>query len=210
MKKIVLLFGVSLSLWMSGCSKSDSDNNSAQAIEGSLDGVSYIVADGSGLERSDTQLSGQGKVLFKNPLGEIGSKDDFALEFQLEDGGQLELLTHTDSAGNSGVSAVITREGAVVSIAWSAGGTVSEKKALEGIDAAGVIHLAIDIHNDETPSHNLVWDGSGNSFGEEDALSNSEEDFASPGKGSGTFWGLNLSKATVLSASVSAPKFVEE
>ena len=201
---------ISISVLTASCGSSDSDDNNTGVSEGSLDGAMYILADGVSLQRTESELSGNGTVLFKNPLGEIGSKDNFLLEFKLEDGGRLELLTHTDNAGKSGVSAVITREAGSVSLAWAASGATSEKKVLEGIDGSGIITLAIDVHNDETPSHNLAWQGTGSSFSVNDALVDSEEDFASPGNGSGTFWGLTLSKATVLSVSVQAPKFVEE
>ncbi len=209
MKRLVPAFLFSLSVLTAACGDSDS-NDAAVVADGTLDGTAYIVTDGAALERTDADLSGSGSVLFKNPLSEIGSKDNFLLEFRVDDGGSLELLTHTDNAGKSGVSAIITRDGTALSLAWAAGGETSDKTTLDGIDASGTIKLAIDIHNDETPSHNLVWDGNSTANTEDNALINSEDDIASPGKGSGTFWGLTLSKSTVLSAILQAAKFVEE
>lgn len=210
MRKIFSTILLSLSALSVSCGDSNSTDNVAGLSEGSLDGAAYSLTSGAELQKTETELSGSGTILFKNPLGEIGSKDAFLLQFKLEDGGKLELLTHTDNAGKSGVSAVVTRESGVVSIAFAAAAATSDKKVLEGIDATGEISLLIDVHNDESPAHILVWNGTSGSFSEGNALINSEDDITSPGKGSGVYWGLSLTKATVLSASIQAPKFVEE
>lgn len=87
-------------------------------------------------------------------------------------------------------------------------GKISEGKVLEGVDAAGAITIGVDVHNDESPAHVLVWSGS--DFAEDAAAFNSEGDGAAPGQGSATFWGLKLAKANVTAATIGDAKFSEE
>jgi hypothetical protein len=72
------------------------------------------------------------------------------------------------------------------------------------------LNYFVDIHNDETPAHVLVWSATSSEITEESALFNSEEDGEMPGNGKGSFWGIILDDARVSNAVVSEPRFEEE
>jgi hypothetical protein len=178
------------------------------ANEEKLGSLTYIVLDAGDLQRTDTKISGTGRVAFKEPIGEIGSKKDYAVAFTLEDGGTLKLVPHGDDKLAGAVSVALARSGSKVTATLSAGGNDAAGRVLEGVDASKEMKLYIDVHNDETPSHILVWSGA--DFSEDKALLNSEKDGETPGHGGGTFWGLALTKATVTEVEISNAKFVEQ
>jgi hypothetical protein len=187
-----------------GCGKDDGGGSNA---DGKLGAANYVVLESGDLQRGSDKLSGSGAVAFKEPVGEIGAKKSYTLTFSLQDGGSLVLLAQGAKSLENSVELKFSRAAGELKATLSAAGKNAEPKLLAGVDAASdSVTLTIDIHNDESPAHVLVW--SGNDFAEEKALLNSEED--TPGQGSGTFWGLRLVKATVTSALIGDPKYVEE
>ncbi|MDQ3234972.1 MAG: hypothetical protein M3Q07_24455 [Pseudobdellovibrionaceae bacterium] len=206
MKKVKLILSL-LALLQLACTKDD--DKKTDLVQGSLIGKTYYVVQAGDLQRTETSVSGTGSIVFNSPLGSIPSKDNYALNLSVDDGGTLELVTHSDSSLANGVSVLLKRTGSSLTASLKAKGQESTAKELSGVNAAEDISLAIDVHNDETPAHILVWSAAGGDFGEDNALLNSEEDETSPGNGSGTSWGLILTKANVSSALLEDPKFVE-
>ncbi len=206
MKKVKFIFSM-LALLQVACSKDD--NKKTGLVEGSLAGKAYYVVEAGDLQRTESAVSGTGSIVFNSPLGSVTSKDNYALNFSVDDGGTLELVTHSDGNLSNGVSVILKRTGSSLSAMLKAKGEQSTAKELSGVNAAEDLSLAIDVHNDETPAHILVWSTAGGEFGEDNALLNSEEDETSPGNGSSTAWGLVLTKANVSSAILEDPKFVE-
>jgi hypothetical protein len=207
MKKF--MFALALCTLTQVSCKKDDDEKTTDLVQGTLAGKSYYVVDGGDLERSESSIKGSGSVVYASPLGAITSKDNYALNFTLEDGGSLELVTHSNSSLANGVSVLFSRSGNALSAILKAKGTESAATELSGIDAADTVAVSVDVHNDETPAHILLWSSAAGSFGEEDALLNSEGGEETPGNGTGTAWGLVLKKASVTSAVIADPKFVE-
>lgn len=205
MKKVMFPLAL-ISMTQFACKKDD--DKKTDLTQGTLAGQAYYVVDAGDLQRTESSIQGTGSVVYGSPLGSITSKDDYALNFSLDDGGSLELVTHGNSSLANGVSVVFSRSAHALSAILKAKGVTSAATELSGIDAAQSIAVAVDVHNDETPAHILLW-SAGGSFGEGDALLNSEDGEAAPGNGTGTAWGLLLNKAKVTSAVAADPKFVE-
>lgn len=184
----------------------DSDNPTGTAYQ--LNGVEYGIVDAGSLQHNSTSLSGSGSLVFISPLAGITSKNSYALQFTLAEGGSLTLVANANNQIGNGLNIVFTRSGTTVTGVTQAGGASGTSFTLAGVDASSTIQLQVDIHNDETPAHVLAWNGS--DFTEEAAIYNSEDaGLAAPGNGSGTYWGLILSNANVTGASVGTAKFVE-
>jgi hypothetical protein len=192
-----------------GCAKDKSSNEGGGSAEGTLGGASYVLVDGGDLQRSANLLSGSGAVAFKEPIGALDSKKSYTLTFSIADGGKFALAAHGNEKLENAAEVRLSRAGNVLKVELGAAGQSTESKVLEGIDAAAEsVTLTIDVHNDESPAHILLWSGS--DFAEDKAVFNSEEDAETPGQGSGAFWGLRLQNSTVSSATIGAPKYVEE
>ncbi|MCX6104410.1 MAG: hypothetical protein NTY08_01080 [Proteobacteria bacterium] len=204
---IAALLGFAI-LTLSACSGGDTTGTSAGTAEGQLGSTSYVVVDAGDLQRTATQVKGSGSIAFKDPIGEIGARKSYQLNVALDDSGSLKLAVNTDETLKNGVEVTLSRAGSALAAKLSFGGASAAAKTLAGIDAAAAINLTIDIHNDENPAHILIWSGS--DFTPVKALLDSDRDGATPGQGRGNYWGLVLTKATVTSAVLAAPKFTEQ
>lgn len=182
------------------------DDNGSTTL--SLNGAGYVVITPGSLQHNSDSVSGSGELVFNSPLSEVRSKHSYALSFTVEDGGSLTLGSHATNQLTNGIDIVMTRNGPALSVTIEAEGDQTDiSAAFAGIDATGPIDLQIDVHNDEEPAHILIW--TGQSFEEDDAVFNSEDDGETPGNGSGRFWGLILQNAEVNTAAVGDAKFVE-
>ena len=188
-----------LVIGLASCSKSGG-NPTAAAATTTLTGSPQTTGSG---------YSGTGSLIYNTPLESVQSGHSWALAFTLQDGGSLTLLSNTNNQLGNGVAIQFSRAGAVLSAKLKAAGSETDvSAAFTSIDASGAISLQVDIHNDETPAHVLVW--SGTDFSEGAALLNSEDAGNEvPGSGSGTYWGLELNNATVSTIERTSPKFEE-
>jgi hypothetical protein len=191
-----------------GCKK-DEDKTTAMP-QGSLGNQTYYVVESSDLELGESALQGSGSIIFASPLNAVASQDNFALEFTVKEGGSLALVTHSDGSLAQGLTLLFERSGTELIASLKADGSGTADHILNGVDASGPISLAVDVHNNESPTHVLIWNAALGAFGEEDALYNSEDDAEAPGVGKGTLWGLVLRDAEITSATRGEPKFTEE
>jgi hypothetical protein len=183
-------------------------SDSSSVATHSLNNVEYATVSEGTLAHNGTNITGTGSVVFVSPLSGITSNNSFALQFTLSDGGGLTLAANSNNQTVNGLELVFTRSGTQLTMATQVGETFSTSTPLTGVDASGTIQLQIDVHNSESPAHVLVW--TGNDFAEASAIYNSESPGpAAAGNGTGTFWGLALSNATVTGATVGTPKFTE-
>ena len=202
--------------------------------------VEFLKTDGANLDISDTGFSGTGKVMAKLPLESIKSGINFHLVGAIEDNGQLRLTTFSDDKLENGLAFELSRSGDTLGVKILAEGKESDiTDYFTAIKASEEISLFIDVHNNETPAHILIWKGDVTTFSEENVLFNSEadhdhheeeghgeeeeghkeghddethdEEVTSPGNGSGTVWGVELTKASITKDFVSGEeKFSEE
>lgn len=203
MKKVLVI--LNLSLFLNACGGGSSGDSSSN--EGSLGGSKYLLVSGSPSERSEDKVKGDASIVFKDPLGEIGSDKSYTLKFAIEDGGELRLVSHGDEKLVGGTSVIFARSQNTLSVYTSVGEKKSESKTLKNISANGAVGLVIDAHNSEAKTHVLVWGADEAKPSEDSALFNSETDAETPGKGKGKFWGLILTKAIVTSAVIGDVKF---
>lgn len=174
-----------------------------------LNGVGYRVVNAGSLAHNNTNVTGTGSIVFNSPLSSIQSANSYALSFVLADGGSLVLVANSKDDVTNGAETRFSRSGSVLSVKFIVGGSETDvSSSFTSINASGTITLQVDVHNNESPAHVLAWTGS--DFSEGAALVNSEDAGKEvPGNGSGTYWGLRLTDATVTSASVGAAKFSE-
>jgi hypothetical protein len=168
-------------------------------------------------------LQGTGAVVFGSQFGEVRSGGSVALKFSLEDGGSLTLVSHADSSLGNGYELEFRRLGTgtgSLKVLLRAQGntrdTVNDfgQDVFSGIDASLPMKLQIDVHNNESPAHVMVWSRLiTDDFSETAAILNTEDEVeksnGSPGIGSGIRWGLKLNRANVTRAEPSPPKFEE-
>ena len=199
---------ISAALLLSGCSSaSNSDDNNAIVTQ--LDGATYTTLVDNGLTHASSSVAGNGTIIFNTPLDAVASKASFELSFSLFDGGSLAFNSYANNALSGGVTYTFTRSGTALTVTLGAeNNTETITSAFSSVSASGNINLQIDLHNDETPNHTLAWSGS--DFSEGAALFNSENGPATPGNGTGLFWGFALVSANVNTALKGEPKFVEE
>lgn len=181
------------------------------------------VGDASGLSVSPNSLKGAGAVVFASQFPEIRSGGSVALNFSLEDGGSLTLVSHADSSLGNGFELEFRRLGTgagSLRVRLRAQGNVRDtvnnfgQDVFSGIDASLPMKLQIDVHNNESPAHVMVWSRLiSDDFSEAAAILNTEDEIeksnGSPGIGSGLRWGLKLHRADVTGAEPSPPKFEE-
>ncbi|WP_141733118.1 hypothetical protein [Oligoflexus tunisiensis] len=206
MKNVQVLMGL---VTVATCACSKDEKKESSLPEGSFAGQTYYVVEAGDLERSESLLRGSGAIVFASPLNAIASQDNFALEFTVNDGGTLGLVTHANNALEQGLTVQFERAGTELVAILNADGAGTDDHALSGIDASGPVALAIDVHNNETPAHVLIWNAVNGSWEEDAALYNSESDADAPGQGKALLWGLVLRDAELKSVTRSAAKFTE-
>ena len=195
---------------LASCGGSDSASDSGASQEGKIGSTEVLLLSQTGLSFSGTSLKGTGNVVAKKPLGEPKDDRNIGLTFALEDGGSLSVRAFATKTLESGVKFTFSRKGKVLQATLSADEkSVDVSRNFSALDASEEVSVLLDVHNNETPAHVLVWKGDTQSPGDENALFNSEKagDGESAGNGKGTFWGLVLSKATIKSAVASDSKF---
>jgi hypothetical protein len=182
-----------------------------------------VLGESSRLSIGAASLQGTGAVLFTSRFPEVRSGGSVALNFSLEDGGSLTLISHSDSSLENGYELEFRRLGTgtgSLKVSLRAQGNTRDtvnnfgQDVFSGIDASLPMKLQIDVHNNESPAHVMVWSRLiTDDFSETAAILNTEDEIeksnGSPGIGSGTSWGLKLNRANVTGAEPSPPKFEE-
>jgi len=179
---------VSLALLLASCSSNDTTYFS-------FNGKQYVAVGADTLTKTETSISGTGKLAFKDPLSR--QQNNYALVFTLTDGGKLTLVTHSDNALANGLNVVFTRTGATYDVKLVKGTT--EVATGQTGDATGTITLSVDNHNNEP--HFVLFDSAGGEVYEDESTV--------PGKGDGTVWGLELQDATITNATLAEAKKTE-
>jgi len=170
------------------------------------------VVDGS-LAVTNGSIQGTGSLIFDSRYEEFKSAGSYSLDFSLEEGGSVKLVSHANENLMNGFELEFRRQGSgagSLKVALLAQGSAwNAVTNFAAINAAEAIRLQADVHNDESPAHVLVWSRLlGEDFAKEKSVLNSADEVdGSPGIGTGVRWGLVLNKATVTRAEKSEPKF---
>lgn len=194
---------------LTGCGK-DSDNNENGTQWG---GIEYTYLDQGDLKVENDTLQGTGTILFKQPLsGGNDSGHNLNLNFSLSPDSSLIVNTYANNQLQEGIQLVfsVSADGKLSVLLKHGDSATDVSGSFMEVDVTKPVSLSIDVHNNEDPTHILVWNGDETDFSEEKALLNSEEEGNDvPGKGKDAFWGLTLHKAQVSKTELSDAKFGE-
>ncbi len=188
----------------------DSSESKALAAGDALTafGLSARVVTSNTLEGSSSSLSGSGAVVFAQSLESIDSQKNFSLTVSLEDAGSAALVANAGTDLTGGIELVLTRSANTLNaVLRGPEGDRDVTSKFAALNASGTLMFSMDIHNNETPAHILVWDASKPESDPSYLLLDSEGDaLETPGAGSGVFWGLRLSNARISGAGVGPAK----
>lgn len=181
-------------------------------------GSQFGLVSGTCSMNANREITGSCSIVAASDLGGVNSGSSFALQLRLEDGGSLTL----HAFGNRNQQAFnirFSRTDANLSVRVEVNGQETNYDTqFRNYDARRTIALQIDVHNDETPVHLLIWDQSASPrFGLDQKVINSLcginnpardcNNFGLNGRGAGSNFGFTIDNAALLSAIVSAPKY---
>lgn len=177
---------------------SDYTQPTARGRSASLAGGSVTILEGSSISEDNGTLRGSGRVLVDSSLGETRSASGYTLDFALSDGGSFKLLSHSNTALEDALEISFVRDGNALEVTLSAGGQSEDiSRAFASVNASSPVKIQVDVHNDESPAHVMVWNRlATQSFTPATALYNSSNG-RSPGPGGGARWGFEIDRASV-------------
>jgi hypothetical protein len=194
-------------LFVTSCGKKDS--NTSSCSEGNqVNSVCFRNLTQENINFSNGVLSGTGSVVAVEALAESSdSGRNISLTFSVQEGGSLVLRTFAKNDLTGGIDIKLSRVSSRLSLNFIKGNDVSASRELEGVDATSEIKLILDIHNDESPAHIVVWNGAGTFNKDQKLLDSEEENSIQPaGKGGDKFWGFSLNNASLSNVIVGDPK----
>ena len=196
--KLYLIFIILSASLLSSCKELTGEATGANTTNNQqevIGGVSAISA-------------GDNKFILNGTVDNGGnSGHGFRLKFTLPEGESLKFYFYTSDNFDAGLVYSFSKKEGVVNLEMSVNG-LSHSIELEDFNDSEIIDLDVDVHNDHSDIHQLVWDRNGpHEFYEEctfegDCIYNSE-DFAfdiwlGVGRASGTFWGVEGDKSLIL------------
>jgi len=169
-----------------GCSKTESGTQPAGQLP-TLSGQEYGVTSGdikTGVDRAE----GTGTLLFRLPAP--SDDNNYALTFELKEGGEVSLIANSSDAGlTTGIEFIMFRKNGKLEGRFPDGAVVTED--MPDLSATSSVTVFIDVHG-----HGDVIMVQGDSkFG-----------FEVEARPKGRLWGLKLKDAVVTAASVGTPK----
>jgi hypothetical protein len=163
------------------------------------------VLDGD-LSFDNGTASGSGAVRMRGQLPD--EANNYTIEFELEPGGKLTLVTNSKMNLTQGVELEFSRpdESANLSVVLRAPGRQSDQsQRFAGIRADQPLRFSVDVHNDEGEfAHILIWNilsGSDDLVFDSGVVRR-----GSPGRGFGLSWGFKLQNASVSEAVLGKPR----
>lgn len=208
MKQILLPFILLLTLLTSACDLTGKDTGANQEIP-----VTQVT---TGLQTIDGKLTGSGRVVVSQSLGQVRGSSSFHLRFKLEDDGEVRLSTYGRANLDESVGVVFRRKGELLEVEVFGGGVDTLiLNRFESFQASGVLDFIIDVHNNhDDAAHLFIWrytSDNSSDYGAQNAIVNTDFfklpldldglDFPAwhdlSVKGNGPFWGLDLYDAEV-------------
>jgi hypothetical protein len=216
MKHLIFALGL---VFLAACG-----NGTREAPRGLVDlgGTQFRVVNGSCVRDAMNMLSGTCGVISPADLGGVSAGKSFALRFRLIDGGAVTLHAYSTNL-QGGVDLRFSRTGNTLKFRGTIGGqSVDHSHRFTNFNAAEEISLQIDVHNNESPSHVIIWGPSAApGFNVNDKLvdtakcglgNNPNDDCSTEwdiASGTGSGLGISLESASLISVTVSPPKYVE-
>lgn len=195
-----------IALFLNACSSDDSvqESSSNTIIIG---GTAFTQIDGNNISISNSATAGDGTLMGLNPLGSLASGKNFKLEASLKAGGSIILKAYADNSGNNGLNLNFTNSNNALVVTASGSDFSSDLTSYFSDASPTDFTFYIDVHNDETPAHVLVWDKDPTTT----PIYDSEDD--TPGfeaNGSDTYFGVTLDSASLKKLTLSSPNLEGE
>jgi hypothetical protein len=125
----------------------------------------------------------------------------------LDAGESFTIHAYSDDQLADGIDLVVSRpENTPTSLEVTVDGT-DISSAFTNVAADQTINILMDVHNDENPTHVLIWPEGETLFSDTTTLENSEDTGSVTGQGAGAFWGITLDGAEISSAAASEDRF---
>lgn len=204
--KFILLFFTGFLIACGG-----SSNNTQSTVKTVNNVPEFAVAKDNGITTSSSSVSGSGSIVFAKPLEDDGA--NFKIQFGLVDeNSSISLLFYSNSKLNESGAVVIKiqkKNGKLTGTLKISGSNTIDL----GIDSLSDTEntLYMDIHNDEEPTHVLVWLNGTTIFTETSSVFNSEDsdEISTLGQKVGTdfFVGVILENASLMSFEINEPRF---
>lgn len=188
------------------CSSDDDSDDGDGAGAASIEANSVLSGDTT-LTASDNSLSGTGSVVFTSSLGAVASGKHFQVAALLDDGDSFTIHTYSDDQLANGIDLVVTRPANTPTSLEVMLDGADISSAFTSVAADQTINILMDVHNDENPTHVLIWPAGETEFGETTTLENSEDTGTVTNQGSDAFWGFTLQGAEITSANTSEDRF---
>lgn len=199
----ILLRGVVLAsvLTITACS---SDDDTLAASTANIEANTVVSGTPS---VADDSISGAGSVIFTSSLGAIDSGRHLQVSAQLDEGESFTIHAYADDQLANGIDLLVSRPtNTPTSLEVTLDGA-DISSAFVAVAADQAINILMDVHNDENPTHVLIWPEGETEFGEDSTLENSEDTGSVTGQGAGAFWGLTIDGANITSADASEDRF---
>jgi hypothetical protein len=226
-KNILPYLILALGVFLSGCGVDFGEGGSLQNqtdTQFSSQQVRLISEPGA-LRNQNGVLQGTGTSIFRQALRGVNSNASYELEFSLQNGGELVLVSHGDENLNNAFQVRFSRRGygrgSLLVILQANGGSRSAVNdvgvdVFANVDASRSLRFQVDVHNDDGgAAHVLIWDvtRTRDVFNPYTALLNTNDNrksnYGSPGRGAGARWGMQLNNASVSRAIVSPGKWLD-
>ena len=196
---------------ITACGGSDNNDDSNPNID---------AHNSAGLTSIENSISGNGSAIFTSSLGAIDSGAHFAVVAALDIGESFTIHAYSDNQLANGIDLMVTRPANTPTNleVMIEGHDISSN--FSSVEADHPISIFMDVHNDESPAHVLIWTAEEEHhhheeehehhdeerehheghLEEDDAVFNSENVAVVNGQGAGAFWGLTLVGAEVTTA----------
>lgn len=195
-----------VALFLNACSSDNSDQESSSNTI-VLGETAFTQIDGNNISISDSKTDGDGTLMGLNPLGSLASGKNFKLEASLKAGGSIILKTYADESGNNGLNFKFSNSNNALVVTASGPNFSSDLSSFFSDASPTEFTFYIDVHNDETPAHVIIWDNDPTTS----PIYDSEDD--TPGfeaNGSGTYFGATLDSASLKKLTPSSPNLEGE
>jgi hypothetical protein len=173
----------------------------------------FAVIKDDGIKSSSSSVAGNGSIVFAEPLGDVESA--FKIKFELVDeNSAITLFVFSDSklSESSAVVIKIQKMNGNLTGTFKISGSEPIPLGFEVIPETEN-SFYVDVHNDEEPTHVLIWKVDTILFDEPSTVFNSNTNALKAAlgqkKGTGAFFGVKLENASLQSLSFHTSKFVD-
>ena len=205
--------GLALGLVLPGCAE-DSSNDAETTGTKSFRDLEIALVNDATLEDTSESIQGTGTIKLVSPLAEESAGGaHVGLTFQLlGDDSEVSLITFANAELEGGIKLTWSKTSATVTVGDE---TKDLTAQFTGVDWAQAVSIRSDTHNDEEPTHLIVWqqsltdsiEGVTPAF---DSASPDNTELALPSNGTGTIGAIMLKNAILTNLIVTEPQQEED